>query len=292
MESKPNTKPMKLITSLFLNLALATTALADSGGVKFDTTTLLAFPSNFFGANVLVSGGLTKVSNANGSISISGGGAKTNENQFGATANGTITIASGAALTNANAYGLSLPQLVGEYLLAADASYNLIETTILFEHAQRLLNNPNLTTNLTGAGTVTITSNNAGSWTITGIVTNSVTLIASNSITAQLDFSTTPDYVSTDVMRANLSLQLTNLVQGRTVTVYLTGDTNANQRTVTVSTNGMTGANVVRWNFNSPTNGTSDFTVTNGMRAELSLKCVGRNSLGTNEVWAIWGPVR
>lgn len=122
--------------------------------------------------------------------------------------------------------------------------------------------------------------------------TNSVTFIASNATTAQLDFSTTPDYISTDVMRANLSLQLTNLIQGRTVTVYLTGDTNANPRTVTVSTNGMTGANVIRWNFNTPTNGTSDFTVTNGMRAELSLKCVGRNSLGTNEVWAVWGPVR
>jgi hypothetical protein len=127
----------------------------------------------------------------------------------------------------------------------------------------------------TASGTATIT------------VTNSQTLIASNATTAQVDFTTTPDYVSTDVMRANLSLQLTNLVAGREVAVWLTGDTNANDRTVSVVTNGITAGCKIRWNFNSLTNGTSDFTVTNNMRAELQIKC-----LSASEVWAIWGPVR
>jgi len=125
-----------------------------------------------------------------------------------------------------------------------------------------------------------------------GWVSNRVTLIASNAATAQADFTTTEDYVSTDVMRANLAVQLTNGVTGRTITFYLTGDTNANNRTVSVSTNGMTGCNVVNWNFNTPTNGSSDFTVTNNMRAELSIKYLGQDGLCTNHFWAIWGPVR
>lgn len=129
---------------------------------------------------------------------------------------------------------------------------------------------------------------NASTQTITLNVTNSQTLIASNQTSVQVDFSAgTPDYYSTDVMRANLSVQPTNLVVGRTATVYLTGDTNANERTVTVITNGIAGGAAIRWFFNTPTNGATSFTVTNTQRAELSLKV-----LSATEIWAAWSPVR
>jgi len=130
--------------------------------------------------------------------------------------------------------------------------------------------------NLTATGTLTTT------------LTNAQTLIASNSTSVQIDFSAgTPDYKSTDVMRANLSVQPTNLVVGRSVTVYLTGDTNANERTVTVITNGIAGGAAIRWFFNTPTNGATSFTVTNLQRSELSLKV-----LSATEIWAAWSPVR
>jgi hypothetical protein len=148
-------------------------------------------------------------------------------------------------------------------------------------------------TNLAGTRALT---NSTASWGIgesiandvlTLSVSNQVTAIASNSTTAQVDFTTTPDYRSTDVMRANLTLQLTNLVPGRSIGVYLTGDTNSNDRTVTVSTNGISGGCVIRWNLFSPTNGSTSFTVTNNARSELQLKC-----LSATEVWAVWGPTR
>lgn len=51
MESKPNSKSVKLAVGLAFALTAAA-AVADSGGVKFDTTTLRAFPTNFFSANL------------------------------------------------------------------------------------------------------------------------------------------------------------------------------------------------------------------------------------------------
>lgn len=51
MESKPNSKSVKLAVGLAFSLTAAA-AVADSGGVKFDTTTLRAFPTNFFSANL------------------------------------------------------------------------------------------------------------------------------------------------------------------------------------------------------------------------------------------------
>jgi len=122
-------------------------------------------------------------------------------------------------------------------------------------------------------------------------VTNASTLVASNATTSQADFTLTEDYISTDVMRANLTIQLTNLVPGRSITYYLTGDTNVNDRTVTVVTNGIPSiACRIRWNIFSPTNGSTSFTVTNNTKTELSLKCVPGE--GVNEIWAVWSPFR
>lgn len=116
--------------------------------------------------------------------------------------------------------------------------------------------------------------------------------INSNAATYQVDFSDgTNGMFSTDVMRADLTLQLTNLIVGAKKSLYLTGDTNANNRTVTVSTNGNTLLTAIRWNLNCPTNGNSDFVVTNNQRVELSF-IVTTNQVGRRDVWAVYGHVR
>jgi len=121
--------------------------------------------------------------------------------------------------------------------------------------------------------------------------TNRATLIASNATTAQADFSTVQDLISTDEMRANLSLYLTNLVQGRTITAHLFGDTNAANFTVTLLTNGLSTSTLIRWDSNSATNGSTAFTVTNNQVVELSIKCVRLSPL-PQEIHAVWGPFK
>jgi hypothetical protein len=108
------------------------------------------------------------------------------------------------------------------------------------------------------------------------VVTNlygSLTTIASNASTAQIDFSPgvgTTHYQVTNLANA-ITLQLTNLYLDtygpRDAWIYF--ETDGTARNVTVSTNGITTGTRVSWGFNSTTNGATSFTVTN--RARLNL---------------------
>jgi len=108
------------------------------------------------------------------------------------------------------------------------------------------------------------------------VVTNlygSLTTIASNAATAQIDFSPgvgTTHYQVTNLAN-NITLNLTNLYLDtfgpRDAWIYFECDSSSH--TVTVSTNGITTGTRVSWGFNSTTNGATSFTVTN--RARLNL---------------------
>lgn len=102
----------------------------------------------------------------------------------------------------------------------------------------------------------------------------SLTTIASNASTAQIDFTPgvgTTHYQMTNMANA-VTLQLTNLYLDtygpRDVWVYFETDSTGS-RNVTVSTNGITTGTRITWGFNSTTNGATSFTVTN--RARLNL---------------------
>jgi len=100
--------------------------------------------------------------------------------------------------------------------------------------------------------------------------TNPPTLIASNATTAQIDFTGgTPMYQTADFMRTNCTLQLTNPIVGRTINIKLIGDGNAVNRTITLSTNGLTGNWPISYPFFPGTNGATAFTVTNGLGVDL-----------------------
>lgn len=151
------------------------------------------------------------------------------------------------------------------------------------------------------AGTNSIVSTNASfasgwgaqlavstaSATITSYATNALALMATNATTYQADFTGgTPLIQTADLMRTNVTLQLTNPIVGRQMTFHFRGDGNAVDRTVIVSTNGMTGNWPISWGWNSPTNGATAFTVTNNMGAELSLLVL------SNRISALWQPMR
>lgn len=135
-------------------------------------------------------------------------------------------------------------------------------------------------TNLVGTVGTTVT-NVAQGWgvqlstttgTLTANATNALSLMASNALTYQADFTGgTPMVQTSDFMRTNVTLYLTNPIVGRVMTFCFRGDGNAVDRTVTVATNGLTGNWPVHWGFYCPTNGATAFTVTNNIGAELSI---------------------
>lgn len=118
--------------------------------------------------------------------------------------------------------------------------------------------------------------------TLTFGVTNRITLLASNTTTATLDFSGTTDtYEIMTMGNTNVVLSPTNLISGRSLRILLTANNNNYD---TVFTN--TAQTAVRWAMSNPTNGSTAFTVTNGTRAEVSLL------VRSNEIWAVYAYFR
>lgn len=135
-----------------------------------------------------------------------------------------------------------------------------------------------------GAGQMRSLTNASGSNYFTGPVhvdvgvVPSVTVIASNVSSAQIDFTAgTPVYEITNLANA-ITLQVTNLKRGADRWVYIRTDGTA--RNITVSTNGLTSATRISWGFNSITNGATSFTVTNRARLNLANLPVGEIAAG------------
>lgn len=123
--------------------------------------------------------------------------------------------------------------------------------------------------------------------TLTAYATNALTLMPTNAVTYQADFTGgTPLHQTADFMRTNVSVYLTNPIVGRVMTFHFRGDGNAVDRTVSVLTNGLTGNWPISWGWNSPTNGATSFTVTNNIGAELNVLVL------SNRFSAFWQPVR
>lgn len=105
--------------------------------------------------------------------------------------------------------------------------------------------------------------------------TNRTLTIASNSTSATLDFTGPKDWYDVPVlMETNLVLSPTNLIAGREIWVFFSAD-NCNYDVTITNSSGT----AIYWNFNSLTNGTTSFTVTNGYKAELAIVCRTNNIL-------------
>ncbi len=113
--------------------------------------------------------------------------------------------------------------------------------------------------------------------------TNRVWVIGNGSTTYMLDFSQPQDWydVANALAGTNLVLCPTNLVPGRELWVFFSA---TNNYTVTVSNLAGT---AIHWALNCTTNGTTSFTVTNGLKAELALLC-----RASNVIHAVYGHVR
>jgi hypothetical protein len=156
-----------------------------------------------------------------------------------------------------------------------------VDSAVFSSPVDRQYGSPTLT-NLSATGA--FTNQFAGGWrtafftnngSVTVEETNRVTSIASNATTAQIDFTTTAQYEITNLNTA-ITLQLTNLVQGRDVWVYVRTDGTA--RNITVATNGLTTMTRITWGFNALTNGATSFTATNRARINLTCTPVGEVS--------------
>lgn len=137
---------------------------------------------------------------------------------------------------------------------------------------------PDLPTNsflYTGAGGLIKAASgvafSSGGTLIVSNFTGTLTSIASNASTAQIDFTYgTTHYECTNLANA-LTLNLTNvsgLPGPRDVWIYIRTDGTA--RNVTVSTNGITTGLRVSWGLNSATNGATSVTATNRLRINLA----------------------
>lgn len=111
------------------------------------------------------------------------------------------------------------------------------------------------------------------------------TLIASNSTTAQVDFSDRgTDQIYVTDLSAALVLYPTNLVAGRTREIFI--DCDGTARNISVVTNGLTRTTEILWDFASVTNGATSFSCTN--RAMIILKA----DPGLRYIWARWRQAR
>lgn len=190
----------------------------------------------------------------------------------------------------------------GNYILPAEPRNGFVRSTLsqgtngtLSIDEMPLQKGDNVLSNLVGTVANNVT-NVAQGWgvhlstatgTLTARATNALTLMATNATTFQADFTGgTPLIQTADFMRTNVTLQLTNPIVGRVMTFHFRGDGNAVDRTVTVSTNGLTGNWPISWGWNSPTNGATAFTVTNNIGAEASFLVL------SNRFSAFWQPVR
>lgn len=179
---------------------------------------------------------------------------------------GTATV---APVTGAlGAVTLSLPALTGTFILDTSAALLNKQTgsSVLSNLVGTVANN---VTNV-GQGWGIQTSTTTGTLTVNA--TNALSLMASNAVTFQADYTGgSPIVQSADYMRTNVTIYPTNLIVGRVMTFKLRGDLNAVDRTVTVATNGLTGNWPIHWAYYPGTNGSTAFTVTNNIGAELSL---------------------
>lgn len=165
----------------------------------------------------------------------------------------------------------------------------------VFDKVVTLQNGDNALSNLVAAVATTVT-NVLGGWgihaftsagTLTINASNAITLMPTNAVTYQGDFSGgTPVVQTADFMRTNVTIYLTNPIVGRVITFCLRGDANAVDRTVTFATNGLTGNWPIQWGFNTPTNGATALSVTNNMGAEISIL------VKSNAFSAFWSPQR
>ena len=145
------------------------------------------------------------------------------------------------------------------------------------------LQNTGAETNLLAPGRGINFNTNTSTALVTMQLTNRITIIATNATSATLDFDAGTTWYSVPALLVtNLVLSPTNLVSGREVWVQFTaGNCNYN---VTITN---TAANAIHWAFNNSTNGSTSFTVTNGMNAELSI-IVRTNSV----IHAVYGHFR
>lgn len=133
-------------------------------------------------------------------------------------------------------------------------------------------------TNFSRATGLEVTNLVMGHW-----PTNQSKVIDTNATSAAIDWTAGyQEYRAPVLMKTNLSLWPTNLVPGREIWVRLT----AGNGNYDVTLTNLAGT-VIHWNLNSPTNGTTSFTVTNGQRVELAIACYG-----TNEINAVYGHYR
>jgi hypothetical protein len=87
---------------------------------------------------------------------------------------------------------------------------------------------------------------------------------------AILDFASNDNTLEITNLAANITIHGSNWVHGRDKWVYIRTD--GSERTVTFTTNGITGPMRISWGLTSTTNGNFDVTVTN--RARFNLACV------------------
>jgi hypothetical protein len=180
--------------------------------------------------------------------------------------NGTLVTPTIASFVNAthsheNAAG-------GGTLSAAAIGSGTVDAARLPTVLQNLNGNPIPYTNMVVGGWGIALVTNSG--VVTATLTNRAAGIVTNATSATADFSDTAnvnEYFVGWHLTTNLVISPTNLVQGRTVRVYF--PTNSLTYDVMVTN---TAGTVVRWNRNVSTNGSTSFTKTNTIEADLYLK--------------------
>jgi hypothetical protein len=156
----------------------------------------------------------------------------------------------------------------GGTLSAAAIGSGTLDAARLPTALQNLNGNPIPYTNIVVGGWGIALVTNSG--VVTSTLTNRAAGIATNATSTTADFGDTAnvnEYFVGWHLTTNLVISPTNLVRGRTVRVYF--PTNSLTYDVMVTN---TAGTVVRWNRNVSTNGSTSFTKTNTIEADLYLK--------------------
>lgn len=173
-------------------------------------------------------------------------------------------------VTNIYASNVYVSNLVAAGITSENTFFDFNYTTNLFVSQTNIVN-VTISTNIYVSNiVVTNIVVQSGLW-----QTNRTITIASNATSKTLDFLSERDWYDVPIlMETNLVLSPTNLMAGREIWVFFSAG-NCNYDVTITNTAGT----AIYWNFNSPTNGNSSFTVTNGYKAELSIVCRTNNIL-------------
>lgn len=173
-------------------------------------------------------------------------------------------------VTNIYASNVYISNLVAAGITSENTFFDFNYTTNLFVSQTNIVN-VTISTNIYVSNiVVTNIVVQSGLW-----QTNRTITIASNATSKTLDFLSERDWYDVPIlMETNLVLSPTNLMAGREIWVFFSAG-NCNYDVTITNTAGT----AIYWNFNSPTNGTTSFTVTNGNKAELAIVCRTNNLL-------------